>query len=140
MARAVRGHGPADLATDPRFADTGARRENAEACTAELDAVFASATLEEWRARLAPLKVAWELVQTPFEVASDPPRWWPTATWDEVAHPGGQSVRMVRPPVRFDGRRPTLGRAPGIGQHTDEVLAELGLADRIEGWRADGVI
>jgi len=131
--------GRPELADDPRFADPAARRDNAEACTAELDATFGTATLDHWRARLAPLKVAWEAVQTPFEVADDP-QVVANGYVAEVTHPGGRTIRMVRPPVQFDGRRPELGRAPGIGQHTDEVLTELGLGDRIDRWRADGVI
>ena len=45
--------GRPDLAADPRFADANARRENLDACYAELKALFGSRTLAEWREILA---------------------------------------------------------------------------------------
>ena len=42
-----------DLIDDPRFVDLAARRENSRACVAELDAVFATRTFEEWKELLA---------------------------------------------------------------------------------------
>jgi CoA:oxalate CoA-transferase len=60
----------------------------------------------------------------------------------DVEHPGYGVVRLLGFPVKFSGlpcrvRRP----APRLGEHSDEVLAELGYtaSDR-EIWRRDGVI
>jgi len=46
-----------------------------------------------------------------------------------VPHPAGD-VRVVGSPLRLDGARPRVRRAPPLlGQHTDEVLRALGLDD-----------
>ena len=57
-------------------------------------------------------------------------------------HPVAGSFRYVGSPVIVDGERFAVARpAPGLGEHTDEVLGELGIADdAIAGLRAAGVI
>jgi CoA:oxalate CoA-transferase len=59
----------------------------------------------------------------------------------EVEHPGHGSVRMTGFPVKL-GATPCRVRlpAPELGAHTDEVLAELGLAAEIPRLRAQGII
>ena len=50
-------------------------------------------------------------------------------------------VRMPRHPARFGATPATLtDGSPALGQHTDEILAELGLADRVADLRAAGVV
>ena len=44
----------------------------------------------------------------------------------EVQLDGGASYRLPRVPVQFDEVPPTLRRAPELGEHTEEVLLELG--------------
>jgi crotonobetainyl-CoA:carnitine CoA-transferase CaiB-like acyl-CoA transferase len=61
-----------DMVTDPRFESGMARFQNREACVAELDAVFGSRTLDEWRTKLADVEGVWAPMQTAKEVGRDP--------------------------------------------------------------------
>ena len=114
-----------DLIDDPRFADAKSRGENAAECVAELAAVFASATLEEWRQRFATLRAPWEVVQNSYEVVEDPQA-IANGYIAELEHPEGQTIKVVRSPVQFDGKPADVGFAPEVGQHTEEILLELG--------------
>jgi crotonobetainyl-CoA:carnitine CoA-transferase CaiB-like acyl-CoA transferase len=117
--------GRLDLLDDPRFRDQAARAAHSADCAAELEATFAAAPLEEWRTRMATLRVPWEVVQNSCEVADDPQA-AANGYIAEVEYPGGEKLRMVRTPVHFDGEPPPMGHAPEMGQHTEEILLELG--------------
>ena len=39
---------------------------------------------------------------------------------------GGRTLTLASPPVQFDETAPKLARAPELGEHTEEVLLELG--------------
>lgn len=59
-----------------------------------------------------------------------------------VAHPVFGSLRQVGCPVKFEGVRPRYGRAPALGEHTEEVLRTLGglSAAEVADLRAAGVV
>ena len=58
-----------------------------------------------------------------------------------VAHPDEPVLRLLRSPIRLNGARPDLARAPGLGEDTDSILNELGYdADRRAALRANGTI
>ncbi|HKY13885.1 MAG TPA: CoA transferase [Microthrixaceae bacterium] len=119
--------GRPDLAADPRFADMGSRRANARACVETLEAVFAERPLDAWKAVLADFDGEWTVVQTPLETHDDP-QVRANGYVAEVAMAEGVSLPMVTTPVRFDGRPGEPERAPELGEHTEEVLLELGLS------------
>jgi crotonobetainyl-CoA:carnitine CoA-transferase CaiB-like acyl-CoA transferase len=113
-----------DLLDDPRFATAADRLANAPACVAALDRVFAERDLAEWRVALQGLSTPWMVVQTAAEAAVDP------QVVDNHLLPAVDGTaaryRLVASPAQFDGEAPTLVRAPGHGEHTDEILRELG--------------
>ena len=105
------------LAGDPRFADPKARRANGRALVAELDAIFAGQTLEQWSRALDAADVWWGPVSDLDEVLADPQA-AATGAWLEA---GG--VRSVATPVRFwQANGGPQRAAPGLGEHTADVL------------------
>jgi crotonobetainyl-CoA:carnitine CoA-transferase CaiB-like acyl-CoA transferase len=118
--------GRPDLLSEPRFADAKARFEHREACVRELEAIFAARTLAEWRVALATVEGVWAPLQTARELTADPQA-VANGYLPEVEHPNGARFTLVASPVQFDETPPALRPAPDLGQHTEEVLLELGL-------------
>jgi crotonobetainyl-CoA:carnitine CoA-transferase CaiB-like acyl-CoA transferase len=132
--------GRLDLIDDPRFATSAARYENRRALIALLRDLFRAANLDEWRERLRTLKGVWSPVQTPLEVHDDQ-----QAIANGYLHtlegPYGATLPVPTNPVQFDKAPAAVGRAPGHGEHTDEVLLELGLSyDEILAHKAEGAV
>jgi crotonobetainyl-CoA:carnitine CoA-transferase CaiB-like acyl-CoA transferase len=129
-----------ELIEDPRFRDAAGRAENTEACQAVLAGIFGSAPLSEWRARLSSLIAPWEPVADSAE-AGDDPQARENGYVACVDHPSGETLRVVRGPVTFDDGRAELGVAPEFGQHTEEILLELGHSwDDIADMKESGAI
>jgi crotonobetainyl-CoA:carnitine CoA-transferase CaiB-like acyl-CoA transferase len=134
--------GEAGLADDPRFASPETRRRNANELVARLDALFAKHPLDEWGRRFDEADFWWAPVQEAAEVVADPQADAAGAFVDVPEGRGAPAHRAVATPVRF-GAADVRPRAPvpGLGEHTDEVLAEAGLAPaEIERLRTAGVI
>jgi crotonobetainyl-CoA:carnitine CoA-transferase CaiB-like acyl-CoA transferase len=111
-----------------------AEGEAQERLRAELAAVFASRTRDEWVARLAGLEVCCEPVLELDEVAEHPQI---QARGLIVEQPTGVEIA---PAVRFDERWRRLG-PPGLGEHTADVLTEVGVdAARLEELRTTGAV
>ena len=107
---------------------------------AELDATFATRPLEEWRAVLAGVQGVWAPVETSGELLEDPQAVANGYT-TELTHSGGTRFRLVPSPLQFDEQTAELTPAPEHGEHTDEVLLELGLdMDRILDLKVKGAI
>jgi formyl-CoA transferase len=58
----------------------------------------------------------------------------------EVDHPERGAFKTVGCPIKLSDSPVEVARSPLLGEHTDEVLAELGLSDRAEEFRAAGAI
>ena len=118
--------GRPELVDDTRFATGRARRENAKALTEEFDQAFAALPFEEIARRLDEADLVWAPVQTPADVAADP-QVAAAGAFLEVEDGEGGTFRSIAAPARFPGadaqRRPP---SPKLGEHTREVLAELG--------------
>ncbi len=118
--------GHPELADDPRFKDGAARRENSEACVDALDAAFGEKTFAEWKEILLAAKGVWSPVQTAGEVLEDPMA-LANGYVREVEAKSGTKFRMVGAPLQFNEEPADITRGPDHGEHTDEVLTELGL-------------
>jgi crotonobetainyl-CoA:carnitine CoA-transferase CaiB-like acyl-CoA transferase len=117
--------GRPDLITDERFADGGSRFANREECIAEFDELFATKTFNEWKAILAGLSGAWAPVQKAAELVDDP-MVGANGYLARVERDDGKSYDLVANPVQMDESADALQPAPEHGQHTEEILLELG--------------
>ncbi|WP_236795479.1 CaiB/BaiF CoA-transferase family protein [Amycolatopsis sp. GM8] len=116
--------GRPDLAADERFSADQARVANLRACMSELDTEFAAHPLSYWREKLNGLSGVWAVVQTATELLDDP-QVIANGYVADVDY-NGRTHRLVPSPAQFDAQRPVMTRAPESGEHTDEILGELG--------------
>lgn len=122
----VRAIGQPELADDERFARAKDRRVNAEALIALLDDVFAGADRDHWTARFDEQDVWWAPVNTLAEVVEDEQAIASGAFVDVPDGAGAAAHRAVMTPVDFSGTPSGPARGvPGLGEHTEEVLAEV---------------
>ncbi|MDT0203164.1 CaiB/BaiF CoA-transferase family protein [Nocardioides sp. AE5] len=121
--------GDGALAHDRRFKrnpDRVAHRDALERlvveATSRLPVIEVEAVLDRGGIAHARLRDADELLTHPQLVARD--------RWGDVPVPGAESVRGLLPPVQLIGDAPRLGAVPSLGEHTEAVLAELGMQRR----------
>ncbi len=118
--------GRPDLVDDERFATGRARRENSPLLVAELDAAFATMSFDDIAARLDAEDMVWSPVQTPAQVAADP-QVMASGAIIQVEDGEGGTYPSPAAPARFPGADATVRpRSPTLGEHTREVLAEIG--------------
>ena len=116
--------GREDLAGDARFADATARRVHRDALTGVLDAEFERETTQHWLGRLqgllpaAPVYDLAQALDNPFAAAIGMVRALP--------HPERPDFRVLANPIKLDGERLPSRTAPGLGEHTEEVLRAAG--------------
>jgi crotonobetainyl-CoA:carnitine CoA-transferase CaiB-like acyl-CoA transferase len=117
--------GKPDLATDPRFNSNRARDQNRAALVALLQDIFLTRTYEEWEALLVKSGVPVGTVNTLAEVVKHPQVQARNSLVD-VEHPSSGKVRVVGVPARLSATPGSVrSPSPRLGEHTDEVLAEL---------------
>ena len=119
----------ADLIDDPRFDKAGHRLANTRELVEILDGVFAARTLEEWSRVLPKHKVIWAPVREPREAVLDPQA-RAMGYFKRVDHPSAGPFETIAPPFKLSATAPSGDRpAPALGEHSEQVLREAGLAD-----------
>jgi len=128
--RIARAAGRPELIDDPRFTGARARKQNGPALVAELDAGLGALPFEEAARRLDAEDVVWSPILSALEVTRDPQALAAGCFVPMEDGEGGQHLSPANP-VRFPGAEsPVKGPAPRKGQHTREILADLGLTDQ----------
>ena len=126
-----------DLAADERYATNEARVLNREPLIAELEVVFVGRSADEWERLLLAAGVPAGKIRGVGEALRTG-----QARTRRVDHPTGGTVELVGPP--FELKSANLGAwtpPPLLGQHTAEVLRELGVDDeRLASLEERGVI
>jgi CoA:oxalate CoA-transferase len=132
---------------DPRFEDPNwnpqdpASREKGMKVVAEAEKIMMTKTTDEWVAIFDAAGVPAGPFRTVDELRTDPQVVENDLIVD-LEHPMVGHLKMVGPPLKFSETPSEVrGPSPTLGQHNDEVLAELGYAAaQIESMRAKGVI
>jgi crotonobetainyl-CoA:carnitine CoA-transferase CaiB-like acyl-CoA transferase len=116
---------PGLLDTDPRFANLQARTVNAEACGQLLAGYFGTRSTDDWIAALRGTDLPCGRVNTLDSLPADP-HVREVGLFSTVQHPTEGALRQSRFPVRFSSSPASVRRhAPRLGEHTEEVLAEV---------------
>lgn len=132
--------GRQDLADDPRFGDVQSRARHKAECSDELERMFLTRTYAEWCSAFADAKFPWAPAARPAELLDDP-QVLANGYIGEMHLGEGQSIRLPTGAIQFDGLPPELVRAPEHGQHTEEVLLDIGMTwDDIERYKQSGAI
>jgi crotonobetainyl-CoA:carnitine CoA-transferase CaiB-like acyl-CoA transferase len=128
---------------DPRVASPVLRHQNPDVTRALVSRCYVAAesmTTAEGMARMEAQRVPCGVVLSPAELADDP-HVRDIGMLVDMTHPVAGTIRQPRHPAQFDATPAHLGGpAPTIGQHTDEILTELGRRDDIARLRTAGVV
>lgn len=130
--------GRRDILDDPRFATLELRRANSRALIALFDEVFAGRDLAEWRKRLDAEGITFGVTGTLDDIDDDQQM----RDADALVPYGDSDMLTVNSPFDIDGLTKVATRpAPTLGQHSDEILRELGYgADDIARLRASRAV
>jgi formyl-CoA transferase len=125
---------------DERFATMDSRREHAETLTGMLREVIRQRSAEEWLALLREYDVPVALVAEFQDLPNDPQVLANSMAVEPLEDVG--MGRVIRDPVNVDGvRRVGVRKAPALGEHTAEVLEEMGYSQaEIDQLREEGVV
>jgi formyl-CoA transferase len=138
-ADAAKAIGRPDLLTDPRFSDPAKVAANRHELVAILDEAFGAQPMAHWYETLNGFTIG--AVRGPQEVINDP-----QLKANDIVVPlegaGGKLTSTISSPIQVHGvTKVPARRAPELGEHTEEVLRDLGFdAQGIDALRASGAV
>ena len=128
-----------ELAIDERFSSNARRTANRDALRAIIADAFGSLSADQVIERLEEAQIANAHVNDMHDVWKHP-QLQARGRWTEVATPSGP-IPALLPPGRTDAYAPRMDAVPGLGQHTDAILAELGRSpDEIAALRRENAV
>jgi crotonobetainyl-CoA:carnitine CoA-transferase CaiB-like acyl-CoA transferase len=130
-----------DLLSDPRFATNPLRVANRDALRTIVAELIAQRTAAEWYELLSAKSIPSSPVRTVADLLEDE-QLAALGLLSESVHPQAGPLRLVTTPVSRDGNRSVREQTPPLlGEHTDDVLAEIGLSStEIAALRQSGVV
>ncbi len=114
-----------ELLDDVRFVTNEARVEHRALLEPVLEELFAALSAREWLGLLETARIPCGAVNDIADVVEHP-QLAHNGLVVEVGSPAGP-IPVVGSPFLVDGERPPSGPVPALGEHTDEVLREIGL-------------
>ena len=121
--------GAPELTTDPRYDTLRKRVAASSAIVGRLDECFAKKTLAEWKPLLEKADLIWAPVLRPDEVVEDEQA-NAIGAFIDLPSAAGVVKRSVGGPTRIvDAPLPEARAAPLLGEHTDEVMRQIGYSE-----------
>ena len=117
--------GAPQVAEDPRFVRNSLRVEHSAQLQVEIERSFATSTAEGVADLLEAAGIANALLRDIDGLAAHP-QLAARRRWIDYDSPVG-TLRALVPPATFVGSSPVAGPIPGVGEHTEAVLAEFGV-------------
>jgi len=115
-----------DAAADPRFATIADRTRNIEVLYALAAQVLATRSTAEWLATCARLEIPAARMNRLDDLERDE-HLLATGFFRTIADPKMGTLKFPGAPVRIDRQPLPVGMAPRLGEHTAQVLRELGI-------------
>ena len=121
--------GRADLADNPRYLiESIAENDLYEEFMDILEEAFIQKTAAEWDAIFTEADIPHSICLEYRELLTDP-QVNAIGVFQEIPCKTGRTIKVIRQPIQIGDSLPEFGHGPLLGEHTEEVLKELGYTD-----------